>query len=258
VVPALGRGFNAGDQSQGAPRVVILSHAYWRQRMGGRDDVIGAVAHARHATDRGTGNTSTDNISINVVGQALPVADAGPDQLNMAPTSTVTLNGSASQFAADYAWTAPAGVTLAKADTANPTFQVPVSNTPLSLTFTLKVIGATGATSTDTVVVTTDPDDISVDSASFKRGGNEWRVRGTAQYCSANNLLTFTWNKPVTGGGTTPVVLGSQTPSLAVGVCSFDFRLKDAPTTARPTAAGTITITSVMGGKVASQTFQLL
>ena len=209
-------------------------------------------------TGAGTGNTSTDNISINVVGQALPVADAGPDQLNMAPTSTVTLNGSASQFAADYAWTAPAGVTLAKADTANPTFQVPVSNTPLSLTFTLKVIGATGATSTDTVVVTTDPDDISVDSASFKRGGNEWRVRGTAQYCSANNLLTFTWNKPVTGGGTTPVVLGSQTPSLAVGVCSFDFRLKDAPTTARPTAAGTITITSVMGGKVASQTFQLL
>jgi predicted permease len=41
VVPALGRGFNAGDQAKGAPRVVILSHAYWRQRMGARADVIG-------------------------------------------------------------------------------------------------------------------------------------------------------------------------------------------------------------------------
>ena len=97
-----------------------------------------------------------------------------------------------------------------------------------------------------------------VDSATFKRGGNEWRVRGTAQYCSANNLITVTWNKPVAGGGTTPVVLGSQTPTPAVGVCGFDYRLKDAPTTARPTAAGTITLTSIMGGRVASQTFQLL
>jgi hypothetical protein len=143
---------------------------------------------------------------------------------------------------------------LAKADTANPTFVVPTSTTPLTLTFTLKVTGASGAFTTDTVVVTTDPDTLGIDSATFKRGGNEWRVRGTAQYCSANNLVTFTWNKP----GSAPVVLGSQTPALAVGVCSFDFRLKDAPTTARPTAAGTITVSSVMGGQVVNQTFQLL
>src|SRR5688572_5473451 len=41
VAPALGRGFTAADQAPGAPRVVILSHAYWRQRMGGRPDVLG-------------------------------------------------------------------------------------------------------------------------------------------------------------------------------------------------------------------------
>jgi len=41
VTPALGRGFTAADHAPGSPRVVILSHAYWRQRMGGRDDVIG-------------------------------------------------------------------------------------------------------------------------------------------------------------------------------------------------------------------------
>jgi len=185
------------------------------------------------------------------------VANAGLDQLNMAPTSTVTLDGSQSQYAATYLWTGPAGITLAKADTANPTFVVPVSTNAQSLSFTLKITAANGLTSTDSVVVTTDPDDLSIDSATFKRGGNEWRVRGTAQYCSANNLVTFTWNKP-NGTSTTPVVLGSETPALAVGVCSFDFRLKNAPTTARPTAGGTITVTSVMGGQVVNQTFQLL
>jgi hypothetical protein len=220
--------------------------------------VAGSYSFKLTVTGTGVGNTSSDNISINVVGTATPVANAGIDQLNMAPTSTVTLNGSASQFAVDFAWTGPAGITLAKADTANPTFVVPAATTPQSLTFTLKIISASGATSTDTVVVTTDPDDLRVDAATFKRGGNEWRVRGTAQYCSANNLITFTWNKPAAGGTTTPVVLGSQTPTLAVGVCGFDYRLKDAATTARPTAGGTITLTSVMGGKVVSQTFQLL
>jgi hypothetical protein len=220
--------------------------------------VAGSYSFKLTVTGAGVGNTNSSNISINVVGVATPVAAAGPDQLNTAPTSTVTLNGTASTFAAAFAWTGPAGITLAKADTANPTFVVPASTTAQTLTFTLKVTGSSGAISTDTVVVTTDPDDVSIDSATFKRGGNEWRVRGTAQYCSANNLVTFTWNKPGAGGTTTPVVLGSETPALAVGICSFDFRLKNAATTARPTVAGTITVTSVMGGQVVNQTFQLL
>jgi len=38
-------------------------------------------------------------------------------------------------------------------------------------------------------------------------------------------------------------------------VCSFDFRLKNAPAAAQPTAAGTITVTSVMGGRLPNQTF---
>ena len=41
VSPAFGRAFTLADHAPGAPRVVILSHAYWRQRMGGRPDVIG-------------------------------------------------------------------------------------------------------------------------------------------------------------------------------------------------------------------------
>jgi hypothetical protein len=240
----------AWTQTGGAPVAFTAS----AQSITFTPTVAGPYSFKLTVTGAGAGNTSSDNIVFNVVGSAAPLADAGPDQLNVAPTSTVTLNGTGSKFAAALAWTAPAGITLAKADTANPTFVVPSSTAPLNLTFTLKVTSASGAVSTDNVLVTTDPDDLSVDSAQFKRGGNEWRVRGTAQYCSANNLITFTWNKP----GGTAVVLGSQTPTLAVGVCSFDFRLKDAPTTARPTAAGTITLTSVMGGQVVNQTFALL
>jgi hypothetical protein len=220
--------------------------------------VAGSYSFKLTVTGSGVSNTSSTSISINVVASAVPVANAGPDQPNMVPTSTVTLDGSDSTFASSYAWTTLSGVTLAKADTANPTFVVPTSAAPQNLTFTLKVTSASGATSTDTVLVTTDPDNITVDSATFKRGGAEWRVRGSAQYCSANNLITFTWNKPVAGGTTTPVVLGSTTPTLALGVCTFDYRLKNAPTASSPTAAGTISVTSVLGGSALNQAFQLL
>jgi hypothetical protein len=218
--------------------------------------VVGAYSAKLTVTGVGAGNTATDTLGLTVVGSTLPVADAGPDQLNMAPTSTITLDGSASQFVTSYAWSAPlgSGITLAKPDTANPTFTLPASTTAQTYLFTLKVTGP-GGVATSTAKVSSDPDDIGVDSASFKRGGNEWRVRGTAQYCSANNTITITWNKP----GAASVQLGTITPTLAVGVCSFDYRLKNAPTTARPTTAGTITVTSVMGGQaVPAPTFQLL
>jgi hypothetical protein len=205
-------------------------------------------------TGVGAGNTSSDTLSLSVVGSTAPVAKAGEDQLNMPPTSTITLDGTGSQFVTSYAWTAPAGITLAKADTANPTFTLPATTTAKSYTFGLTVTGP-GGTATDSVIVSSDPDDLGIDSASFKRGGNEWRVRGTAQYCSANNTITISWNKP----GASPVVLGTITPTLAVGVCDFDYRLKNAPTTVRPTAAGTLTVTSVMGGQVTPPpAFQLL
>jgi predicted permease len=41
VAPILGRDFRADDDSPKSPRVVLLSHATWLQRFGGRSDVIG-------------------------------------------------------------------------------------------------------------------------------------------------------------------------------------------------------------------------
>ena len=205
----------------------------------------------------GAGNTSTDRYVVTVADPAAPpAADAGPNQTGVVPTSTVTLDGTASKFASSFAWVQTAGptVTLTNAGTANPTFVVPSATTSVSYTFSLTIKDVNGTASTDTVVVTTDPDDITVDDAQYKRGSLEWRVRGSAQYCSANNLVSVYWNKV----GSAPVLLGTATPTATLGVCTYDFRLKNTPTASRPTVAGTVTVRSALGGEVLARNFTLL
>ncbi|HEY4568063.1 MAG TPA: hypothetical protein VIH10_01320 [Kribbella sp.] len=217
-------------------------------------------------TGAGTGNTSTDTVTIVASdANAAPVADAGPDQLGVVPTSVVTLDGSGSKFASTYSWAQSStdavqlGAALKNPTTANPTFTVPASSTPLTFNFTLTITDVNGSTAKDTMQVTTDPGAVTVDSASYKQGSTEWRVRGSAKYCSANNVISVYWNKPA--AGTTPassVLVGTTSPTLALGVCSYDFRLKNAPTALRPTAAGTVTVRSAYGGEALDQAFQLL
>jgi len=205
-------------------------------------------------TGAGAGNTSTDTFKITVSSpSAPPVANAGPDQAGVVPTSTVTLDGTGSTFASTYSWLQTGGpaVTLTNALTANPTFVVPSATTSQTFTFSLTIKDVNGTPATDTMQVTTDPDDLVFTSASFKRGGAEWRVRGDAQYCSANNLVSVYWNKP----GASPVLLGTTTPTAALGVCSFDFRLKNTPTALQPAAAGTVTIRSALGGELLNRAF---
>jgi hypothetical protein len=204
----------------------------------------------------GAGNTSTDTFKITVSSpSAPPSANAGPDQAGVVPTSTVTLDGTGSTFASTFAWVQTGGpaVTLNNAKTANPTFVVPSATTSQTFTFSLSITDVNGTPATDTVQVTTDPDDLVFTSASFKRGGAEWRVRGDAQYCSANNLVSVFWNKP----GASPVLLGTTTPTAALGVCSFDFRLKNTPAAMVPAAAGTVTIRSALGGELLNRAFTL-
>jgi hypothetical protein len=213
-------------------------------------------------TAPGKTNVSTDRFTVTVLSaNAAPVADAGPDQLNQVPSSTVTLDGTGSKFASTFSWTQdstdPVKVSLVNPTTANPTFSVPPSAKSLAFHFTLTIQDVNGSPSTDTVLVTTDPGVVTVDSAFYKRGDLQWRVLGTAKYCSANNLVSIYWNKPVTGGGTTPVLVGTTSPTLALGVCSWEFRVKGVATTLRPTAAGTITARSAYGGEALNVPFAL-
>lgn len=206
----------------------------------------------------GNGNTDTETLTIHVAaGATLPQANAGENQIGIVPTSVVTLNGSQSAFASTYQWSvfSGTGITLNSPSTANATFTVPASTTPSTWVLRLTVTNSAG-TSTDDVTVTSNPDDLTGITATYKAGGAEWRVRGGAEHCSANNTVTVKWNKP----GATPITLGSATPAADLGVCSWDFRLKNTPSGMRPSAnsLGTVTVTSVLGGQVLNQTFQLL
>jgi hypothetical protein len=209
-------------------------------------------------TGSGGNNTSTDTYVITVSGAtAVPVADAGPDQTGIIPTSTVTLDGTNSKFAKTFAWSQPAGqnVALNGPTTANPTFVMPATTTPTTYVFTLTITDTDGTAVSDSVNVISAPGVIATpDSATYKAGSLEWRVRGNTQYCSANNLLTFSWKK----SDGTFVQIGTATPALALGVCSYDFRLRNTPTALRPTSAGVISIKSALGGYIPSTPFQLL
>ena len=216
-------------------------------------------------TATGKNNTSTATYPIEVLsGNAEPVANAGADQPGAVPTSTVTLDGTASKFASSFSWAQdPAdrvqlGANLKNPTTANPTFVVPASNAPLTFNFTLTIKDVNGTASTDTVQVVTDPGVVTVNSAFYKRGDLQWRVLGSAKYCSANNLISVYWNKPVTGGGTTPVLIGTTTPTLTLGVCDWEFRVKNVAAALRPTAAGTITVRSAYGGEALDRPYQFL
>jgi hypothetical protein len=214
-------------------------------------------------TVTGKTNSDTAHVTLNVASaNAAPVANAGPDQLGVVPTSTVTLDGTASKFAQTYSWAQAAGdanqVALKNPTSANPTFVVPASSTPLAFNFTLTITDVNGTTATDTVKVVTDPGVVGVDSAFYKRGDLQWRVAGTAKYCSANNTVSIYWNKPVTGGGTTPTLVGSTSPTLTLGVCTWELRVKNVATALRPTSDGTITVRSAFGGEALNVPFQFL
>jgi hypothetical protein len=214
-------------------------------------------------TVTGKTNSDTAHVTLNVASaNAAPVANAGPDQLGVVPTSTVTLDGTASKFAQTYSWAQAAGdanqVALKNPTSANPTFVVPASSTPLTFNFTLSITDVNGTTATDTVKVVSDPGVVGVDSAFYKRGDLQWRVAGTAKYCSANNLISVYWNKPNTTGGTTPTLVGTASPTLTLGVCSWEFRVKNVAAALRPTSAGTITVRSAFGGEALNVPFQFL
>jgi len=95
---------------------------------------------------------------------AAPVANAGPDQTDIDPFDTVTLDGSSSADSdgtvASYSWNQTGGtaVSLVGANTAQPTFVAPATLDGTVLTFNLVVTDNDGATSTaDTVNITVSP-----------------------------------------------------------------------------------------------------
>jgi putative ABC transport system permease protein len=52
VVPVLGRGFTEGEHHLGGAPAVMISEGYWRQRLGGADDVLAAACGRPNARTR--------------------------------------------------------------------------------------------------------------------------------------------------------------------------------------------------------------
>lgn len=137
------------------------------------ETLTGAVASALATNKRRLGHpqsaqaAATVDISKVTINDAwpnaansAPIADAGPDQSNMAAGATVTLDGSGSSDPDSdpitYAWTQTAGdtVTLSSSTAAQPTFTAPSTSAAQVLTFSLIVTDSHGASSpADTVNV---------------------------------------------------------------------------------------------------------
>jgi hypothetical protein len=115
----------------------------------------GTTLTFRYSVTDNAGATTTDDMTVTVLANANPVANAGPDQANRIPGTKVTLTGTDSDTdgtVASRSWSQISGtaVTLAGSG-ATRTFDAPAG--PATLVFRYSVTDNGGATSTDDVSI---------------------------------------------------------------------------------------------------------
>jgi hypothetical protein len=188
----------------------------------------------------GTGGPSTDRVVVTVVASAaVPIANAGPDQ-TVNQTATVNLDGTGSEATTTFQWTQTDGpaVALNGANTATPSFVAPKQN--VLLTFELTASGP-GGSSTDTVEVSVNPDDITVTRAEFRISGSEWRIDGTDTIFGPGVSVTIYLGPTPTGAP-----LATNVPVDTLGAWSF----REKNSAATPGGQTTITVVSSGGDEV--------
>lgn len=172
-----------------------------------------------------TGSEVAAGLSLFLVGNALPVANAGPDQLVHAvgETAEVTLDGSASfdpdGVIVEYQWSGEP----APGDVVMPVLTL----TPGVYTFTLVVVDDNGASSApdQVVIIVNDPPvaDAGPDqTVELSNGTAEVTLDGSASTDSDGEIVTYTWTgEPDPDDEVNPVL------NLSSGVYTFTLTVTD-------------------------------
>ncbi len=206
--------------------------------------IAGQYIYQLTVTDNDGGSASAQ-VKITVVAPAnkAPIANAGPDQTITAPTSSVNLDGSASYdpdgTIASYSWilkTGTGSITISNGNTSKPSV---VGLTTGTYSFQLTVTDNSGATSTDLITVTVNPQPPAPNQAPAANAGNNQTItaptasvvlNGSSSFDPDGTITKYTWSQA--SGPNTAVVLGNGTVSpsvsgLAVGTYTFKLLVTD-------------------------------
>ncbi len=197
------------------------------------------------------GATGKDTVTITVNANQSPVADAGQSQVIILPTSSVTLNGSASRdpdgTINSYNWSKISGPSSGTISTPTSVSTSVTSLVQGTYQFQLVVTDDKGATGKDTVTITVNVNQSPVADAGQSQviilPTSSVTLNGSASNDPDGTINSYNWSKisgPSSGTISTPTSVSTSVTSLVQGTYQFQLVVTDSK---GATGKDTVTIT---------------